>query len=101
MRNKRGDIVAYGLIDLDDIDKIKPYKWRHYKGKTTEYVYGSKDGVGYHKLHRVIMNPPDDLVVDHRNHNGLDNRKQNLKVCTQKENMQNLRNKSNERGDKL
>ena len=47
------------------------------------------------------MNPPDNLVVDHRNHNGLDNRKQNLKVCTQKENMQNLRNKSNERGDKL
>lgn len=99
LRNKRGNIVGYGLIDFDDIDKIKPYKWRHYKGKTTEYVYGSKDGVGYHKLHRVIMNPPDDLVVDHRNHNGLDNRKQNLKVCTQKENMQNLRNKSNEGGN--
>lgn len=31
------------------------------------------------------------IVVDHKNHNGLDNRRQNIWACTQKENMANKR----------
>ena len=41
------------------------------------------------RLHRFIMNAPKGKVVDHINHNKLDNRKCNLRVCTQSQNTMN------------
>ena len=38
-------------------------------------------------MHRLIMDPiPDGMQVDHVNHNGLDNRKKNLRICTSQQN---------------
>jgi len=48
-------------------------------------------------LHRFITNCPDDLVVDHGNHNGLDNTDLNLKVCTNYTNLKNKRKYSKNR----
>lgn len=42
-------------------------------------------------MHREIMKPPKGMVVDHRNHEGLDNHRHNLRVCTQQENVWNSR----------
>ena len=68
-------------IDLEDVDLVKNYKWC-LQGKEFNYVMNYKLGL----LHRYIMNPSDDMVVDHINHDTLDNRKNNLRVCTKKEN---------------
>lgn len=40
-------------------------------------------------MHRVIMNPPVGMEVDHINRNKLDNRRSNLRICTHAENLAN------------
>lgn len=50
-----------------------------------------RDGDTMMRLHRIVMDAPPDMVVDHINHDCLDNRKCNLRICTRKENMRNRR----------
>ena len=76
--DKNDKEVARALIDLEYVDSVKKYKWCFTQG------YAHNDKLG--RLHRFIMNPPDDMVVDHINHNKLDNRCENLRICTQHEN---------------
>lgn len=83
------------LIDIDDYEKIKKYTWHLVPGKmknyTVFYAVATIDG-GKSKglrMHRYITNCPDGMVVDHINHNGLDNRKSNLRICTPQQNQLN------------
>lgn len=105
MKVKRKDIILNVFIDIEDIDRVKNVgSWHAIYDKTLQqpsyYIcnrYNSKlKGKGVIKLHRYIMNCPTDKVIDHINHNTLDNRKANLKICTRFENQQNLRSKSTE-----
>jgi hypothetical protein len=41
------------------------------------------------KMHRIIMNPPKNMVVDHINHDKLDNREENLRIVTRQVNARN------------
>lgn len=66
------------LIDLDDMHKVKKYKWCL---KGNGYVHNGKI-----HLHRFIMDCQDDMSVDHINRNKLDNRKCNLRICTRRQN---------------
>jgi len=72
------------IIDLDDIEKVQNYKWYKSHGA----VRGSLQSQEIF-LHRLVTDCPDSLVVDHKNHNELDNRKCNLRICTQSQNIQN------------
>ena len=81
--NQKKEEVARAMIDLEDVDKIKSYRWGFAQG----YAYNGKCKL---YLHRLVMDCPDDMVVDHINHNTLDNRKCNLRVCTQKQNSMNM-----------
>lgn len=88
--NYKNKVINKTLIDIDDIDKISKYKW--YYDATTGYV--RRDIINKKiYLHRFIMNVHNEFTpdnyVDHINRNKLDNRKSNLRLCTNKENMQN------------
>ncbi len=79
----------YALVDDNDYDFLMKWKWcfngrcavRHSrkleKGKTSIF------------MHRVILQTPDGLDTDHKNQNALDNRRNNLRVCSRSENMGN------------
>ena len=84
--NKNGEEVARTIIDLDDVDKVKNIRWY----MNHNYVINRDE----RQLHHFLMNCPEDLIVDHINHNTLDNRKSNLRVCTAQENSWNRSNVS-------
>lgn len=45
-------------------------------------------------MHRLITNCPDDMEVDHENRDGLDNRRENLRICTGLQNNANKKARS-------
>jgi len=81
------------IVDDADFDELSKFKWNaHRDGKGKVYVtrkqrkieYG--DGVRREiKMHRQIMGFPEALV-DHRNGNGLDNRRENLRCANHQQN---------------
>lgn len=81
--DKYGCEKARALIDLGDIEKVGKYRWY-----ATEKGYvKSQNNL---RLHRLVMNATEDYLVDHINRNPLDNRKSNLRMCTQAENSRNV-----------
>jgi len=81
----------YALIDTEDYDKIKHLTWALL---SDGYVVNRRLKKPPIRLARIIMDAPDDknengyflIVVDHIKHNKLDNRKQNLRLCSAAEN---------------
>ena len=70
------------IIDEEDYDKfVKGESFYSNKG----YARSGKDKF----LHRLIMNAPDGMDVDHINGNPLDNRKSNLRICSRSQNQMN------------
>lgn len=81
------------LIDDEDLLKLSKYKWyAHKDGKTwyaerhSERVNGKSHKI---KMHRCIITPPHGMEIDHLNGDGLDNRRENLRVVTHRINLQN------------
>jgi len=81
------------LIDDEDYELVSQYKWHvSRRGKHKLYAStGIKAGSKKTKvdMHRLIINAPKGQQVDHKNGNGLDNRKENLRVCTRSQNQRN------------
>ncbi|MFA6074017.1 MAG: hypothetical protein WC758_07920 [Candidatus Woesearchaeota archaeon] len=83
-RTYKKKIVAKVIIDIEDIDKIKNYKW----SLSSDYARTciNKKTV---RMHQLLLSAPDGKVVHHINHNTFDNRKKNLKIVFPNENRSN------------
>ena len=74
-------------IDIEDINTIKDIPWCIAEKGTNLYA---TNGANHIYMHRKILNITGyDVVIDHLNHNGLDNRKDNLRITTRHENLKN------------
>lgn len=81
--------LTQGLrAQIDDIDYplISKYKWFAQKNKRTFYAYTYINGKST-GMHRLIMNVNDrGTQVDHKDSNGINNQRDNLRICTQPQN---------------
>jgi hypothetical protein len=82
------------IVDDEDFEELSKVKWCAQKSKDTFYavrgLYRSdKKTKGQIIMHRVILDAPTDKFVDHINGDGLDNRRENLRLCSHAENQRN------------
>jgi hypothetical protein len=98
--NKECEEIARAIIDLEDVDLVKNHKWCADFHSNTIYCRATINKKRCY-LHRFIIDCDDKLnqVIDHKDNNGLNNRKSNLRICTQQENTRNCKkSKSNKSG---
>ena len=76
-------------FDLEDYDKIKNYSWHI---NADGYVVTGYIAI---LMHRLVMDCPDDMEVDHIFHNRYDNRKEFLRIVTRSQNGMNRNLQSN------
>jgi len=93
LTDKKG-IVRELIVSIGDLNKAMSFKgkWSYHKS-TKEYAVGAKVINGKHsniKFHRFLLSPEPHEVVDHINGNGLDNRRENLRITTRSGNSQNI-----------
>jgi len=90
----------FAIVDPDDYPGLSKCRWYAARNKGTFYAVtgwwskSDKKNIKI-KMHRAIIDVPEGFVVDHINHNGLDNRKANLRLATFAQNARNSRRRQN------
>lgn len=82
----------FAKVDDDDFEKLNKFTWCVSKLSWRDGFYALTTLPNYGKsirMHRMVTNAPKGMVVDHINGDTLDNRKENLRVCSQRENTRN------------
>ena len=96
----------YALVDDNDFIYLNKFKWhincddnRYYAIRHNGYINGKRTSIA---MHREILNLTDPKIqVDHKDHNGLNNQKNNLRIATNQQNHFNLtKRKDNKSGYK-
>lgn len=92
------------IVDDEDFERINHLKWYlsdrgyalhktrtiYYKPRKSGEIIPARKGK-ITRMHRFILNTPEGMVTDHINGDKLDNRKENLRYCTQGQNLRNQR----------
>lgn len=83
----------YAFVDNEDILLVNKYRWHIKQDKNTFYAR-TNISIGSRKttmlLHRLILGINDSkIIVDHKDHNGLNCTRDNLRICTSVENSRN------------
>lgn len=86
----------FAVVDAEDFERVNAFNWQVHKKPHTFYAFRTANKKEI-KLHRFILGVTDRAIsIDHRDGDGLNNRKSNLRMCTQAQNaMSRRRRKSN------
>lgn len=87
----------YAKVDQQDYEKLNEHKWYAKRCINHFYAHRRNESNRNVAMHRVIMKPGRGYCVDHINGDGLDNRKDNLRIVTIAENNYNKRKSKNVR----
>jgi hypothetical protein len=84
---------GHALVSVEDYDRLSKFRWRirHVDGR--QYVIAHKPGTdkGSLQMHRLVVNAQPGQIVDHKDGNGCNNSRENLRVCSTAENIRNQR----------
>jgi hypothetical protein len=87
------DEGKWTIVDCEDYYRFAGFKWCLGGGKGRFYaIRGQRigdDDLKIVRLHRLIMNAPEGLLVDHKIGEGLDNKRSNLRLATRSQNQYN------------
>lgn len=95
IKNYTLQLVA--LVDDLDFEKLNQYKWYALNCKGIFYARTAIPFEGKQKIlimHRLILDAPKDMMVDHRDGNGLNNQRSNIRLCTRGQNKMNQNTRS-------
>ena len=87
----------FAIVDEADFEKLSEYKWFAVKSGRSFYAHRMIKSNDVRRrqilvhMHRQILNAKDGEFVDHINHNGLDNRRANLRLVNKEQNTWNKR----------
>ena len=77
------------LVDDGSFNLLSQYRWHAGKNPNGKFYARRKSNGENEHMHRMILNAPNGLDVDHVNGDSLDNRRANLRLCTRSENNMN------------
>lgn len=78
----------FAKVSVEDYELVARHSWHYRNGYAIAEVHGQE-----RRMHRMIMDEHDiDIVIDHRNRDRLDNRRENLRRFTKKQNANNTAN---------
>lgn len=87
------------IVDDHDFDLLNKLKWQAQKMKNNWYASTAIRENGKQKtvfMHRMIFSLSDKTIwVDHKDHNGLNNSRSNLRLCNRSQNTANRRPNQN------
>lgn len=82
------------MVDDEDYEELNKYKWHVRIGPRTFYAIRNDNHITLY-MHRIITKAKRGVLVDHRDLNGLNNQKYNLRKCNQAQNIRNGRCRQN------
>jgi len=83
-----GEVKDIATIDIDDVDRCSIYKWSlHIEGYAHTRIKDTRTILFLHNF--ISGNNDKSKITDHINHNKLDNRKSNLRICSYSNNNMN------------
>jgi hypothetical protein len=79
----------FALVDDEDYELVSKFNWHKHKSSSYGQYYASSNV----KMHRLVMDAKPGEIIDHINGDSLDNRKENLRLCTHSQNQQNTQSR--------
>ena len=87
------------IIDDADYERVSKFRWNLHKTPKNYYAYRNERNGSWRRRqlihHFLLGTETSDTLIDHVNGNGLDNRRENLRICSKKENCRNTPKRCN------